>query len=180
MVERLGYDVLSEEDGFEVRRYPLTVLATVRGMSDDDAFSILFRYISGSNSKREKLPMIAPVVSERAVSEHISMTVPVVSDPGSFSFVLPSSYSASSAPEPVDRRVNIVVLPDRKLAVLRFRGRAGGRAVAVRYAELLDAVGKAPFVTKGEPFLMRYNPPFLPGFMRRNEVAVEIAPDEGR
>jgi hypothetical protein len=27
---------------------------------------------------------------------------------------------------------------------------------------------------KGNPILMRYNSPFTPGFLRRNEVAVEI------
>ncbi|NLH26447.1 MAG: heme-binding protein, partial [Methanomicrobiales archaeon] len=26
----------------------------------------------------------------------------------------------------------------------------------------------------GRPFLMRYNAPYTPGFMRRNEVGVEI------
>jgi len=28
--------------------------------------------------------------------------------------------------------------------------------------------------TVGEPVLMRYNAPWTPGFMRRNEIAIEI------
>ncbi len=31
-------------------------------------------------------------------------------------------------------------------------------------------------ITGGEPFLMRYNPPFTPGFLRRNEIGIEIGP----
>jgi hypothetical protein len=152
------------------------MLATVRDLPDDDAFNILFRYISGENSKAEKVPMTAPVMSTDAGSERIAMTVPVVSDHKSFSFVLPSSYSVTDVPEPRDPRVRIEVLPSRQLAVMRFRGRAGEQAVAERYAELTDAVKRAGLISRGEPFLMRYNSPFTPGFLRRNEVAAEVAP----
>jgi hypothetical protein len=174
MTESLSYEVLRSSGPYEVRRYPLVILATVRGMSDYEAFSILFRYISGENSRTEKVPMTAPVMSGVAVSEHIPMTVPVVSDPTSFSFALPSGYSPADTPEPSDRRVNLEVVPGRHLAVLRFRGRAGQRAVAGRYKELSEWVGKAGLSPKGSPFLMRYNPPYIPGFLRRNEVATEV------
>jgi len=163
----------------EVRRYPLMMLATVRDMSDNDAFSILFRYISGDNSKREKVSMTAPVVSRGTGSERIPMTVPVVSGKKSFSFVLPSDHSPSDVPEPGDPRIDIEVLPSRDLAVLRFRGRAAERAVVDRYEELLSSVKSSGLTPKGEPFLMRYNPPFMPGFFRRNEVAVEVTPQSG-
>lgn len=146
----------------------------MRDMSEDESFSILFRYISGENSRTEKVPMTAPVMSRAAASEHIPMTVPVVSNSTSFSFVLPSGYSLADTPEPTDRRVSLEVVPSRHLAVLRFRGRAGERAVAERYKGLSEWVGKAGLSPKGSPFLMRYNPPFIPGFLRRNEVAVEV------
>jgi hypothetical protein len=32
--------------------------------------------------------------------------------------------------------------------------------------------------TKGRPFLMRYNDPWTPPFLRRNEVAIEISTDK--
>ncbi|MGZ4851490.1 MAG: heme-binding protein [Candidatus Bathyarchaeia archaeon] len=38
--------------------------------------------------------------------------------------------------------------------------------------ELLDELAKAEIKTKGKVFTMLYNPPFIPGFLRRNEVAV--------
>ena len=36
------------------------------------------------------------------------------------------------------------------------------------------ALEEAKISIVGTPFLMRYNPPFTPGFLRRNEVGVEI------
>lgn len=175
MVEHLAYDVVSSHGKLEVRRYPLTIVATVRGASDYDAFSLLFSYISGNNSRREKVPMTTPVVSREGSSEPIPMTAPVLSDSGSFSFVLPSSYSVGTVPDPADPRVEIGVQPPRFLAVLRFRGRTKTHTVAERYKELRSLVKSRGLTAKGEPFLMRYNPPFVPGLFRRNEVAVEVS-----
>jgi hypothetical protein len=44
-------------------------------------------------------------------------------------------------------------------------------AVTVR---LQDGLKKTGIETVGQPFLMRYDTPWMPGFLRRNEVAVEI------
>ena len=44
-----------------------------------------------------------------------------------------------------------------------------------KYIQELIAILKTHKIQiKGEPVLMRYNSPFTPGFLRRNEVAVEI------
>lgn len=174
MVEHLRYDVLRSDGRFELRRYPLYVLATVEGLSDDDSFRILFGYISGENSRREKVSMTVPVVSSDQAHERIPMTVPVVSGGSRFSFVLPAKYPPSEVPEPSDGRVRIEVVPGRELAVMRFRGRAGERSVVARTEELMSAVKASGLVVVGESFVMRYNPPFTPGFLRRNEVAVEV------
>lgn len=180
MVETLGYEIVSSFGRLELRRYPLTILASVKDTEDNDSFRLLFSYISGENSRREKVPMTTPVVSSRPRPVRIPMTTPVLSGSGSFSFVLPSGYSPSSAPEPADPRVSLEILPPRRLAVLRFRGRAGERVVAEKNRELLRMVDSAGLRRKGEPFLMRYNPPFIPGVFRRNEVAVELAEDDAR
>ena len=62
----------------------------------------------------------------------------------------------------------------RELAVIRFRGKASARDVAQVRERLLKALEEAKVPLAGTPFLMRYNPPFTPGFLRRNEVGVEI------
>lgn len=177
MTESIEYEVLKSFDKVEIRRYPPILLATVRTQFDDAAFSILFDYISGNNRSGEKVPMIAPVVSRRS-GARIDMTAPVISDEATFSFVLPQRFSMETAPRPSDPRIELVPVSPRDVAVLRFSGRAYLREVMEKEGELLGWLDKHNFRTKGAPFLMRYNSPFAPGFMRRNEVGVEIVGDD--
>jgi len=174
MVEKVHYGVLRKMDAIEIRKYPKILLATVKEMQDNEAFAILFDYIAGNNRSSRSIPMTAPVISSEHGSEKIPMTVPVVSGRNSFSFVMPSSYSAYTIPEPADSRMAIEELPERHVAVIRFRGRTGPRTVQKRTEELRDVLTRHNIGTRGEPFLMRYNPPFTPGFLRRNEIGVQV------
>lgn len=158
MVDSTEYEVESAEDDIETRRYQRMILATVYGHSDNDAFGILFDYIAGNNKSRRK----------------ISMTAPVISDRRSFSFVMPANYDIDTIPDPLDARTRIEEVPGRRLAVIRFRGYAGAKALRRRTSKLLRFNEKRGLATRGEPFLMRYNPPFTPGFLRRNEIGIEI------
>lgn len=175
----MKYSVLSRRGDIEIRGYREMVLATVSGLSDDEAFGLLFDYISGNNSSSQRIPMTAPVVSGAGTSEELPMTAPVVSSPGSFSFVMPAGRDASSLPTPKDGRVFVVEVPERTIAALRFRGRANAKQTRAKEAQLLDEVKRMGVSYAGKPFLMRYNPPFIPGFLRRNEVGVEVRPRDG-
>ena len=75
MVKKVDYQVLRSIEKVEIRKYPKLLIATVMGLSDNDAFSLLFNYISGSNKKNQKVDMTAPVLT----SEKIEMTAPVIS-----------------------------------------------------------------------------------------------------
>lgn len=174
MTESTSYEVLETFDGVEIRRYPTIILAKVSGLSDDMAFRILFRYITGENKVRQDIAMTVPVISTGPTYQRIAMTRPVLSDEESFSFVVPSFYSITTVPQPVDERVRMVEVKPRKLAVLRFSGRMHQEAIETKEAELLRAVKGRGLKTRGEAFLMRYNGPGTPGFLRRNEVAIEI------
>ncbi|UCE45511.1 MAG: heme-binding protein [Methanobacteriota archaeon] len=175
MVERVEYSVATRSGSLEFRDYPAIALATVRGMSDNEAFGLLFDYISGDNDSSSRIAMTAPVLSGAVPSEGLPMTAPVVSSVGSLSFVMPSGRKASTLPSPRDKRISITDVSKRAVAVLRFRGRASPEQVATKEAELLDLLRQSRIRTVGSPFLMRYNPPFIPGFLRRNEVGVEVA-----
>jgi len=182
MTEQAPYEVLRTVDGVELRRYPELLLATVSGMEDNPSFGILFDYITGNNVKRSRLDMTAPVVSSEKLamtvpvvsSERIPMTAPVVSGNRFFTFVMPKGYTIDTLPAPSDKRVRIHVQPPRDFAVLEFSGRMKTEKVEERIKELLDILAKNKIKTRGEPFLMRYNSPFTPGFLRRNEVSIEI------
>lgn len=172
MVDSAQYEVEKAEDDNEIRRYPKMILATVYGHSDNDAFGILFDYITGNNKSRRKISMTVPVIS----SEKIAMTAPVISNERSFSFVMPASFDMDTVPDPLDARARIEEVPERRLAVVRFRGYAGAKALKMRTSRLLEFTERHGLATGGEPFLMRYNPPFTPGFLRRNEIGIEVGP----
>jgi len=55
-------------------------------------------------------------------------------------------------------------------------GAAGLKNTFKKTSELLQELAKANMTTKGSVFTMLYNPPFTPSFLRRNEVAIEVAP----
>jgi hypothetical protein len=77
-------------------------------------------------------------------------------------------------PDPTDERVRIETVPAREIAVIRFSGHARRGDVEVATARLSAVLRGAGIPTRGAPFLMRYNAPMTPGFLRRNEVGIEI------
>lgn len=166
----IPYAVTGKSGEIEYRHYPGLVFATVDSASDDAGFTLLFRYISGSNRQKEKIPMTAPVIS----SQKIPMTAPVISDERTMSFVMPAGTTREETPDPADSRVRIEVIPPRDIAVLRFSGYAPPEDVESETSRLLEGLKKDGIVTIGQSFLMRYESPWTPGFLRRNEVAIEI------
>lgn len=170
MTDTIPYEVSGTSGEIEFRRYPEVVLATVDNNGDDTGFNLLFAYITGRNRTQNTLSMTSPVITSR----QIAMTSPVVSDATSMSFVLPPGKSRDEIPEPLDSRVRITTLPAREVAVIRFRGYARQEEVVAAEERLLDGLKTAGIQPASGPFLMRYNPPWTPGFLRRNEVAVEI------
>lgn len=166
----IPYTVTGKNGEIEFRHYPELVLATVDSANDDTGFNLLFAYISGSNRPKEKIPMTAPVIT----SQKIPMTAPVISDERTMSFVMPAGTTREETPDPVDSRVRIEVIPARDIAVLRFSGYAPPEDVESETSRLLEGLQNNGVVTTGQPFLMRYDSPWTPGFLRRNEVAIEI------
>ncbi|HTY16027.1 MAG TPA: heme-binding protein [Methanoregulaceae archaeon] len=182
MTESAPYTVTGTLGEIELRRYPELVLASVEDPGDDSGFQHLFRYITGNNRSKNRIAMTAPVITGEKIqmtspvitTEQIPMTSPVFSVSGSMSFVMPEGRTEADLPEPSDDSVRLVTIPSREVAVLRFRGRASRDEVNYAASALVIAVEKAGIRTKGGVFLMRYNPPWTPGFLRRNEVAIEI------
>jgi hypothetical protein len=161
MTEKIEYEVVGRLGSIELRRYPRTTLAVVEGTSDDEAFGILFDFITGGN----------------VPSRRIAMTAPVISTDDSFSFVMPSNEGIDSLPKPTNERVKVLEVPERIVAAIRFRGRTSRERVAAMEAELLGTLESDRLSTAGKAFLMRYNPPFIPGFLRRNEVGIQVSSD---
>jgi hypothetical protein len=108
------------------------------------------------------------------VSQQIEMTSPVFSETDTMAFVMPAEFTLETTPEPLDNRVKIAEIPERLVAALRFSGRWKETHFEKEKQELFEELANAKIKAKGGVFTMLYNPPFIPGFLRRNEVAVEI------
>jgi hypothetical protein len=167
-VETIKYEIIRKIGKVEIRRYPKIVIAKVED-SETDAFNLLYQFITGENKQKAKVKMTAPVVSQQ-----IAMTSPVFSETGTMAFVMPEEFTLETTPEPLDNRVKIVEIPARLVAALRFSGSWSESHFEKETQELLNELAKAEIKTKGKVFTMLYNSPFIPGFLRRNEVAVEV------
>ncbi|MFC4405749.1 SOUL family heme-binding protein [Haloarchaeobius iranensis] len=178
--EEVPYERVREIDGVELRRYPRTVLVETTASDQRTAFRRLFRYISGENERQDEVSMTAPVRSDGSDGESVSMTAPVRSDDADGSgtrmaFYLPAEYGPESAPVPTESTVRLVVEPPKTVAVVGFSWYAPGWRVERLEAQLLSTLDGAGIEPTAEPSLLRYDDPWTPPFMRRNEVAVEVA-----
>lgn len=182
-VEEAPYRVVQKETTFELREYEPQILAEVVVGGDledagNQAFNLLFRYISGENRGRAKIAMTAPVAQERA-PEKIAMTAPVGQQaaPGGWavSFMMPSSYTMETLPVPDNPAVVIRQVPARRVAAVRYSGTWSGARYRAHLAKLEAWIRARGLVPSGDPVWARYNPPFTPWFLRRNEVMIPVA-----
>jgi len=89
-------------------------------------------------------------------------------------FVLPSSLTAQTAPEPTDPRVQVRVVPACDAAAIRYSGRWSQSAYREHCDHLRAAISGAGLRAIGEPRFARFDPPYKPWFLRRNEVVIEV------
>ncbi|AGN00085.1 SOUL heme-binding protein [Salinarchaeum sp. Harcht-Bsk1] len=177
-VETVPYDRVRTIDSVEIRRYPQVVLAETTAPNEITAFRRLFRYIAGANRGDVEIPMTAPV--ETQSGESMSMTTPVRSESDAASeevrmaFYLPTEYDHETAPEPTDPTVALVTEPAKTVAVDSFSWYAPKWRIERRERRLLDALERDGIRPFGEPYLLRYDDPWTPPFMRHNEVAVVV------
>ncbi len=181
-VEEAKYTVVLNEDSFEVRQYAPHVLAETVVDGDlegagNKAFNLLFKYIDGNNKKQEKVAMTAPV-SQGTAGEKIAMTAPVgqqrENDKWVVSFMIPASYTLESLPEPNDLNVILRQVPARYMTAVRYSGFWSEKVYRRHLDELTAWMAKQGIKPMGEPIWARYNPPFMPWFLRRNEILVPV------
>jgi hypothetical protein len=183
MTEQQPYDVVAQHPGFELRRYPAHAVAevVVDGSFEkaaNSAFRDLAGYIGGQNAGSRTVAMTAPVVQE--APSRIAMTAPVVqeegADPGSYvvAFVLPATYTADTAPSPSNARVTVRQVPEQLAAAARAPGRWTRSDYEEAVTALRSAVEAAGFTITGSLRYARFDPPWKPFFLRRNEVVAPV------
>lgn len=172
MTEQQPYDVLQTYPAFELRRYPEHLVAETEvgapfEVAGNLAFPRLARYIGGHNRASRKVAMTAPVLQERQGEGRSGRRFVV-------GFVMPADVTADELPAPSDPAVRTRVVPAQTAAALRFSGRWSRASYERHERTLLDAVAEAGLRVGGPPRYARYDPPWTPWFLRRNEVVVPV------
>lgn len=181
--EEPEYQVVRALADIEIRQYaPYTVAeVVVEGPASEagsQAFPILAGYIFGKNKGERKFAMTAPVTQSAAPAK-MEMTAPVTQSatPGGFlvQFVLPKGVTVAGAPEPLDARVKLRAVSPYQVAVIRYSGLWSDANYSEHLQELQAGLRAAGLAWTGEPVYSRYNAPFTPWFLRRNEIWLRLA-----
>ena len=182
--EEASYTVEKTDGDFQVRLYAPYVVAEVLvdgslEEAGNKAFRPLFNYISGANRSKEKVAMTAPVSQQRE-GEKIAMTAPVgqkaLSNQWAVTFTMPTNHTLETLPVPTDEKVRLCVIPARRMATVRYSGTWSQKRYEHNLIRLRDWLTTNGLIAADEPTWARYNPPFTPWFMRRNEILVPITP----
>ena len=165
MTEIQAYEVLESHKGFELRSYPAHTIVSVAspgdlGSAGMGAFGYLAGYIGGRNQSNQAIARTAPVLQEKKGSGF------------QVSFVLPAEMT--SHPSPTDPRLALETREPSVMAAIRFSGMASESLFEKKAEQLSKLCSEAGFKVLSEPLFARYNGPWTPPMLRRNEVLLKV------
>jgi hypothetical protein len=184
-IESPRYQTVRKDNKFEIREYDGYILAEVEIDGDfssalQKGFRILANYIFGGNTSKARINMTVPVTEQAVTSERIAMTVPVTSSPVEegkkylIAFTMPSKYTLENLPDPANKMISFRKVGRHKVAVLRFSGSLNSRLATRKAKELETWLNENKYSKKDDFIFAQYNPPWIPGIFRRNEVLTEV------
>ena len=168
MTEKQQFKLVRDYGDFELREYPAHVLMQVEVEGDfmragNIGFGPLISYISGNNQSGQKIAMTAPVIQEsKTETTHL------------VSFVMPNGTDPKDVPVPANSRVNIKAMPKQLTGVRKFAGGWNEKRFATEGELLLNAVISAGFEPVGNLYWARFDPPWMPGFLKTNEALINL------
>lgn len=199
-VEEPRFEVLAQDNGFELRQYAPLIVAETWVDGDMDAasgkgFRAIADYIFGNNTTSQnnessKIAMTAPVIVEpQGQPNKLAMTAPVTVQPAGESpgwaaasprwrvqFVMPSQYTLEALPKPNNTAVTLREVPAKTVAVATYSGFNTASRIQKETQSLLDWMQTRQLMAAGPAQLARYDPPWTLPFWRRNEVQIEVKP----
>ena len=160
--ESQPYELIEKYENIEIRYYP----PAIKVMSKDKIggnknFRNLFNYISGSNSKNEKISMTTPVYMKSDNENQI------------MEFVLPKKFNGKEIPKPVNDNLKVYKSAEGKYASIRYSGYNNNEKQIFFTKKLIDKIKKLKKVILGDPVFLSYDAPYK-FYNRRNEIIVEI------
>lgn len=172
-LEQPKYELVGKFGELELRNYsPFWIaecfLPSVSNLNaaSSYAFSRLFNYIQGRNSKAQPIQMTKPVRQEPHEGGW------------KISFVIPEDIRKSGIPEPSDSSISIREVSGGLFATIVYRGSWGESKQKAQSERLLSLVDAQGMKQTGPIISAVYNPPITPGLLRRNEVMVAIEGDK--
>jgi hypothetical protein len=165
MTERQKFDFVKKipRTKVEIRRYHPCVIADVLVEAEySQAASLGFRplvtYISQNN-----IAMTAPVLQESTDSRSWII-----------SFVMPEGMTVADLPNPGSSKVTLRTLAEQLAAALLFTGMTTASKIQEKESELRLALANESLTPIGTLRIARFDPPWKPGFLRYNEVILDI------
>ncbi|MBV8755733.1 MAG: heme-binding protein [Deltaproteobacteria bacterium] len=166
-----AYEVERRIGALEIRRYAPRVIARTRVAAGfehalEEGFHRLAGYIFGGNRAEARIEMTTPVEADEAAGARL------------VTFTMPPGKSLDNLPHPDDPRVELAELPERRVAVLTFRGPYRADLVEEMERQVRQRVADAGLAGTGEPMFAGYDPPSTLPFLRRVEVWLESRSDD--
>ncbi len=148
---------------FELRDYPsLTVVEATQNDGGDSGFRRLFRFISGRNASGEKIAMTAPVF----MGENDGRAT--------MAFVMPATLKPGRVPRPEDETLAVREIPAGRFAVMRFSGGRSAKNEKAALNRLRTWLAAEHLSASAPPIYGYFDPPWIPPFLRRNEVMLRL------
>ncbi|MEO1722339.1 MAG: heme-binding protein [Pseudomonadota bacterium] len=187
-VETPEYTVDRSDGAFELRRYPPLVIAEVRKVGPrlwaiQHGFRPLARYIFASGREGERIAMTAPVTQTpledalEIAGEGNGAAAAGAGMHGTWAvrFIMPSEHNLEDLPVPAPGSdIRFHRQPAASRAAIRFPGVATDAVLAEKEGELRRWMRDQGLTPVGPPDYAFYNDPTTPGFLRRNEVIIEV------
>ena len=168
-LEQPSYKVMLKDGKIEIRQYDRILLQSVKVRGDQyqsirQGFRPLVRFIGGKDRDGDKISMTAPVIQSAGDNE----------DDWVISFSMPSKYDIANLPAPQDSSIYTENLEPMTAAVIKFSGKANEQILHNKTQTLLLWLEQAGYEVQSKPKYLFYNDPSTPGFLRRNEVMVQV------
>lgn len=184
-IESPKFKLIKSDGKYEIREYAECINASVEVDSAYNAalgqgFNILADYIFGNNRAGTGIAMTSPVTEQQIKSAKIEMTAPVTAvkigkNPKyMISFTMPSKYTLETLPQPVNTAIVLSKVLTHKAAVLKFSGYLNEKTIVRKTQELADWLKQNNLQAQPEFVSAQYNPPWIPGVFRRNEIIAKL------
>lgn len=188
--EEPAFTLVKQDEAFELRDYEPMIVAQVthkgsRRRASGENFRRLAAYIFAQDRPDggEKIAMTSPVLQERVDQDQpIAMTSPVLQEETStdswrMRFVMPAKFTMETLPTPPED-ITLRKVPARRVAAIIFNGNGSAQDLNLMKAYLSEWIGEQGLTPKGDFEYAFYDPPMVPGQLRRNEVLIEVVVEQ--